>query len=107
MVLIKRIFLIFLAFLIFNLYLPKLLHEQEAICYAKATVTKYPLEVRSTPDKKIPVTKKETKKGKGWLWGILGVIVIGGVVAAAGGGSDSGDDESGSGDEPGGINAQW
>jgi hypothetical protein len=104
MVLIKRIFLLFLAFLVFNMYIPKVFFEQGSICYAKATLTEHPLEVRSSADKRIPVGKKEAKKGKSWLWALLGVVAIGGAVAAAGGSSSSG---GGGGDNTGSVGGSW
>lgn len=104
MALIKRILVMCLAALLFNLYLPKAFHGQKAILYAQTTVTEHPLEVRSTPDKRIPETEKAAQKGKGWLWALLGVVVLGGAAAAAGGGSSGGD---GSNPKTGSFESSW
>lgn len=44
------------------------------------------------PKSRMSEVKKVSKKsGSGWLWGILGIVLVaGGVAALAGGGSDGG-----------------
>ena len=70
MKLLKRIFTALLILLTFNLYMP-------GITFAAQSLTKHPLEIRSTPEKTIPVKKVAKKKSK-WLWWVLGLVVTGG-----------------------------
>jgi len=105
----KKIFIVLLILLTFNLYLPN-------VAFAEQGPTKHPLEIRSTPAKDIP--KIKVKKTSGWTWVIV-VGLLGGLLAAAssGGGGDSGGDSSsgggsdsgdGSGDSDGGdVTGTW
>ena len=83
----KRIFTALLILLTFNLYLPK-------ITFAEQSLTKHPLETRSTPEEEIPTIKEKTS---GWKWLIV-LGLVGGMVAVAaggGGGGNGGDSETG------------
>jgi len=92
----KKIFIVLLIPLTFNLYLPN-------ATFAEQGPTKHPLEIRSTPAKDIP--KIKVKKTSGWTWVIV-VGLLGGMVVAAsggdsGGGSSGGDDSGDTGDVTG------
>ena len=91
----KKIFIVLLILLTFNLYLPN-------AAFAEQGPTKHPLEIRSTPAKDIPTIKEKTS---GWTWLIVAALIGGMVVAASGGDGDSGD---GSGDSDGGdVTGTW
>jgi len=62
------------------------------------------------PKSRMSEVKKvsEKKSGSGWLWGILGILVVGGGIAAlAGGGSDSGGGDDGGGSTTGNYDFSW
>ena len=87
---IKKIFIVLLILLTFNLYLPN-------VTLAEQGPTKHPLEIRSTPPEDIP--KIKVKKPSGWKWLIV-VGLIGGAAYALGG-----DDDDGGG--TGGVTGTW
>jgi hypothetical protein len=91
---IKKLFIIVLAFLMLNLYLPKLSLAQQVD--ASAEVPKHEPQSWGT-EEDIPTIKK---KRSGWTWVIL-LALIGGVAAAAssGGGDGGGGGSSGAGDD--------
>jgi len=96
MKLLKRIFVSLLILLTFNLYLPN-------PAFADQTLTKHPLETRSTPEEEIPTTK--AKKTSGWTWLIVLGLVGGMVAVAAGGGGDGGG--NGGDSETGDVDYDW
>ncbi len=89
MKLLKRIFTVLLILLTFNLYIP-------GITFAAQGLTKHPLEIRSTPEEKMPA-KEVTKKKSRWLWWVLGLAIVGGGAAAISGGGDDDGGSAGSG----------
>ncbi len=94
----KKIFIVLLILLTFNLYLPN-------VIFAEQGPTKHPLEIRSTPAKDIP--KIKVKKTSGWTWVIVAALIGGMVVAASGGdsgGGSSGGDDSG---DTGDVTGTW
>jgi len=104
--LIKKSFVIALAVLTINFYLPNIFILVDANLYANEIKTKHPLEIRKTPE--VEMAEKEEKvKSNWWLLGLLGAAVVGGVAAMAGGGEDSGDGDND--DEPtgGSIVGSW
>jgi hypothetical protein len=103
--LIKKSFVIAIAVLMINFYLPNIFIPVEANLYADEIKTKHPLEIRKTPE--VEMAEKEEQVKSNWLLlGLLGAAVVGGVAAMAGGGGDSG---GGGGDEPtgGSIVGSW
>ena len=92
----KRIFIVLLILLTFNLYLPN-------VIFAEQGPTKHPLEIRSTPAKDIP--KIKVKKTSGWTWVIVLGLVGGMVAVAAGGGGDGGG--NGGDSETGDVDYDW
>ena len=90
----KKIFIVLLILLTFNLYLPN-------VIFAEQGPTKHPLEIRSTPAKDIP--KIKVKKTSGWKWLIV-LGLVGGMVAVAAGG-DGGD--NGGDSETGDVDYDW
>jgi len=94
MKLMKRIFTALLILLTFNLYLPN-------PAFADQTLTKHPLETRSTPEEDMTTIKK--KKTSGWTWLIV-LGLVGGMVAVAAGG-DGGD--NGGDSETGDVDYDW
>lgn len=87
--LLKKLFISVLIVLTLNLYLPGTALAQQL--HAKADVPKHSPESWSSPEIKITKTKEEPKKkGKKWVYILLGVLVVGGAAAAAGGGGGDG-----------------
>ncbi len=101
----KKIFTLLLILMAFNLYLPKMTVAEDSYFFAQAGITEHSPESLSTPEEDIPgdIVTHSKKKGKTWLWVLLGAVVIGGGAAAvlAGGGDDSGGDDSGT------IDVSW
>ena len=102
----KRVLIGVLVVLTLNLYFPRSTFAQQTHLYAKADVTEHSPDSRTTPQRDIP-----GKKGRKWLWWVLGALVVVGGVAAAGGGGggdDGGDGgASGGGDDTGEITGSW
>ncbi len=98
--LLKKLFISVLIVLTLNLYLPGTAIAQQL--HAKADVPKHSPQSWSSPEIKITKPKeKPKKKGKKWVYILLGVLVVGG--AAAGGGGSS----SGGGGGSGGYSFSW
>jgi hypothetical protein len=102
---IKKIFVLILAFLTLSLFTPKFFRSDEANLCAKEIKTKHQVEILATPE--VEMAEKEEQVKSNWWWlGLLGAAVIGGVAALAGGGgsgSGGGDD----GDDTGSYNYSW
>lgn len=84
--------------------------EEQTKKYSTDRIRETPVEVRSTGDQKFG-EKREKKeypqKNKGWIWAVIGLLVVaGGAVALAGGGLDN-SDGSGSDSGTGGAEIQW
>jgi len=86
----KKLCMLFLAFLMLNLSLPELSCAQEATASSK--VPKHEPRSWSTPEQEIPTVKKE--KTSSWTWVIL-LALLGGVAAAAGSGGGGGGSSGG------------
>lgn len=85
------------------MYCPWTSFAQEALKKAESSIQTPPIEVRSTPDEALSVI--EGKGTKWWLWGLIGVLIVGGAVALS-----SGSDESGGGggsDPTGSATISW
>ena len=89
----KKLLIGVLIVLTLNLYLPGSAMAQQLD--AKTDVPKHSPQSWSSPEIKIP-KEQPKKKGKKWVYILLGVLVVGG--AAAGGGGGSGSSSGGSGD---------
>jgi hypothetical protein len=89
----EKILILFLTFSLGNLYLPRLSFSQ--VGFIEPEITKHSPEMRSSPEENIPV-EEVTKKRTGWVWWVLGALVVGGAiaVAAAGGGGGGGGSSS-------------
>ena len=101
----KRLLIGMLIVLTLNLYFPKSTVAQQADLYAKAGVTEHVPESRTTPQKDL-----SRKKGRKWMWWVLGALVVAGGVAAAGGGGGGGggdDGGDGGGDDTGEVTGHW
>ncbi len=86
----EKILILFLIISLWNLCLPRLSFSQ--VGFIEPEITKNPPEMRSSPEENIPV-EEVTKKGTGWVWWVLGALVVGGAIAiaaAAGGGGGGG-----------------
>ena len=92
-----------LILLTLNLYFPGSVCAQEPTTPESDKITAHPLEERSTPKEDMEAEKTD-KKGKWWLWGLLGAVIVGGAVAAGGSSSGSGGDTEG---DTGGITGSW
>ena len=107
----KKLFIVVLAFLTLNLYLPRTSVAQQLL--AKADVTEHPPQSWSTPEEDIPGEKVRDERS--WLsrnkwWVLLSLVVIGGAAAAGGGGGGGGGDDSSGGDggtDTGSITGTW
>jgi hypothetical protein len=93
--------ILFLTLCVCNFFMTGTAFSQEN-WYAKTDITKNKPVIKSLPEEKIPVETVKGKKGGGgkYLWGLLGVALVGGIVAVAGGGGGGGggDDETPTGD---------
>ncbi len=98
---IKKLLIGVLIVLTLNLYLPGSAMAQQL--HAKADVPKHSPQSWSSPEIKITKPKeKPKKKGKKWVYILLGILVVGGAAAggggSGGGGGDGGDGGTSSGD---------
>ncbi len=100
-----------LVFSLLNLYLPRLSFSQ--VGFIQPEITKHPPEVRSSPEENIPV-EEVTQKRAGWVWWVLGLLVVTGVIALAaagagggGGGSSGNSTTSSSAGNSGSVGVGW
>ena len=89
----KLIALILAGFVIF-IHCPNTAFSQDVSAKNEPAIQNNPIEMHSTPNEALASDTK--KKSNWWLWGLLGVVIIGSVAALAG----SGDDGGGSGSDP-------
>ncbi len=82
---IRRILVVFLIFLLVNLYLPRVASAQVGEI---EEITHNAPAVRSTPAEDIPV--ETAKKSKLWLWALIGAVAVGAIAAVAAGGGGGG-----------------
>jgi len=99
----EKILILLLIFSLLNLYLPRLSFSQ--VGFIEPEITKHPPEMRSSPEENIPV-KEVTKKRTGWVWWVLGLLVVGGAIAVAGAGGGGGGSSS-SGGNSGNVAVGW
>ena len=103
----EKILILLLIFSLCNLCLPRLSFSQ--VGFIKTDITKHPPEMRSSPEENIPV-EEVTQKWPGWVWWVLGALVVGGAIAVAvaaggGGGGGGGGGSNGSGNS--GVAVGW
>ena len=99
---IKKAFIILLAILTLNLYLPNMtLAEQQ---FPGADVPKHEPQSWGTPEEDLPKIKE--KKTSGWTWLIL-IALLGGVAAAAGGGGGGDSGGGGGSSDTGSYTGTW
>ena len=87
----KKLLVPVLVLLTLNLCLPKTAFCQQDFLYTKADITEHPPQSRTTRIEDMP-----GKKGRSWLWWLVGLVVVAGVAAAGA----SGGDDGGGGDDP-------
>jgi len=107
----EKILILLLIFSLLNLNLPRLSFSQ--VGFIEPEITKYPPEMRSSAEENIPV-EEVTQKRAGWVWWVLGLLVVGGVIAVAaagagggGGGNSSNSTSSSSGGNSGSVGVGW
>lgn len=101
----EKILILLLIFSLLNLFLPRLSFSQ--VGFIEPEITKHPPEMRSSPEENIPV-EEGTKRRTGWVWWVLGLLVVGGAIAvAAAGAGGGGGGSSSSGGNSGSVGVGW
>jgi hypothetical protein len=106
----KKILILVLIFSLSNLSLPRISSSQ--VGFIQPEITKHPPEMRSSPEENIPV-EEVTQKRAGWVWWLVGLLVVGGVIAVAaagaggGGGGSGSNNTSSSGGNSGSVGVGW